>query len=156
MRPETTVAHRPFELDDEAVHSTLLECASDVLESMFYCGIMGPMEEETAVSDYYFGLEFHGQFSGQFAIGLPSHTAHVLAENFEGDDSSPPEELVASVIAELTNILCGALLSRLDRNGLFDLGTPTSLTGLPEGGYRISLELEEGHLTAVFRLPNAA
>lgn len=106
----------------------LVSAASEILEMMFFTGVMGDGEEISAeeASKVAVKVEFHGSSSGQFHMALPTQTAEQLAANFLGlpPDQVPTDQQVTEVINELGNMVCGAFLSRHESEQIFDLSTP--------------------------------
>src|SRR5207245_6540315 len=69
---------------------------------------------------------FQGTPPGRFGIVISDPVARTLASNFMGSDDGKrllPAQ-VGGVIGELTNMICGAVLSELESNANFDLGAP--------------------------------
>ncbi len=146
-----TLTETDYGLAAAEIKNTLMECSVEVLESMFYCGVLGPAEELDHPYHRY-AISFSGTWEGEFAMGMTEDAAAVLAANFAGLDGDADADQMAEVLSELSNILCGAALSRLNRNGIFNLSSPYALAMLPAGGHRVALELEEGTLQATLRL----
>ena len=56
---------------------------------------------------------------------MPTATARVMAANFLGlDENDIAESQVAEVTCELTNIICGSVLTRLEHGARFELLHP--------------------------------
>jgi CheY-specific phosphatase CheX len=104
------------------------ESVAEVLEAMCFVSSEGPTDDESGQvqSDWLCGeLDFAGHPSGTFGIAVPPETAAVLAANFLGDEESIlTSEQTLEVICELTNMVCGAILSRLDPRKAFTLSPP--------------------------------
>jgi len=113
---------------EDAVHDLLSESAQKTLETMFFAmpdqvsaETHRPAGELIAAS-----LTFRGSPPGRFGILVSDPVARTLATNFMGADDGKrllPAQ-VAGVIGELTNMICGAVLSELEANANFDLGAP--------------------------------
>lgn len=100
---------------DPALVDAASAAAAEVMETMFFaeavpCGCSHDWLT-AAVSDR---IVFEGSHSGELRLCVSEEAANSLACAFLGVD--PPEStepLRAQVILELTNILCGAIMSRL-------------------------------------------
>lgn len=137
--------------------ATLAEAAQQVLQTMFFVAPMGEVPPGTpAPAEPWEAarLTFRGEPSGAFAVSVSEAAARTMAANFlgierEGDLSTLE---VSDVVSELANMICGSVLSRLETESEFELGTPETVMG-PEDPHRgrtlvRSLELEHGFLTA--------
>src|SRR5579864_9143636 len=114
-------------MPDLEVAESLLAAASDVLETMFFSSVVGeaPVSAEPFASAVGARLEFSGARAGAFAVRLTEDAARTVAANFLAEETAEPSPAhVQEVIGELANMMCGSVLSRLDRGAHFDLGTP--------------------------------
>ena len=130
----------------------LVTAAEEVLETMFFTGVVGPAAdgESEVLSRFAARLRFEGTPSGALTVGLSKPAAQALAGNFlavEGDGELT-DARVGGVICELANMICGALLSRVEGDEHFRLGGPELLPSgaAPAGHYRRSLDVGEGTL----------
>lgn len=154
---------------DEAVVDTVRGVAEDacrvaaeVLETMFFAqAVPAACSHDwlsSAVSDR---IAFEGSHSGELRLSVSAEAADSLASAFLGLD--PPElteALRAQVILELTNILCGAIMSHLWPESKLALRPPEIAAAkppdfgsalhrcfeLPEGKLALWLEWQEGPL----------
>jgi|ERR1700678_171647 hypothetical protein len=123
-RQETEAQPR---LDQEpAAGDTIRLVTADVLETMFFT------EAEAAGCEHAWlkaapcaRIQFAGSHCGEMLLGLSAEATDPIAASFLGLD---PMELTAAqrgqVIQELTNILCGAILSRLWPESKLALSSP--------------------------------
>jgi len=116
-----------YHMTDTVVAESLAAAAADVLETMFFSSVIGeaPVRATPSADAVAARLQFSGARSGAFALRLTEAAAQVIAANFlaeETDEPSKPQ--VQEVVCELTNMMCGSVLSRLDRGAHFDLGQP--------------------------------
>ncbi len=113
-------------LSHDNLASILLDCTDQVMSTMFFTGICDeiPAEQLPLERVLTSTVRFEGPLNGTFKIAVSEGPALTLATDFYGADSPVDQEAVESVIGELGNILCGAVLSRVDPNGLFTLDTP--------------------------------
>jgi hypothetical protein len=122
-------------------------CCGEVLDSMYFTTVMEtshpkelaePVEDElTAVDaeEYAFSLTFKGDICGRFGLHVGSAMGRGLAANFLGEDEadlSPVE--VGEVIGELANMLCGAVVSKVEGRSKFVLSHPEAMPSLPRLG----------------------
>lgn len=113
---------------DDAVRQLLSESAQQTLETMFFAAPeaisadAGRPRGELIASR----LTFLGAACGSFGAAVSAPLARALAANFLGvDDASElASSEVTEVVGELTNIICGAVLSELETNSNFDIATP--------------------------------
>lgn len=120
--------------------------ASEVLETMFFTGVMGettdlPNDPITT------RLDFRGTPSGSFGLSLSHDSSRQIAAGFLAEEEQDiSQSQVNEVICELTNMLCGSILSRLETETSFDLSHP-ELAPFPESPeYSRNFEIENGTL----------
>jgi CheY-specific phosphatase CheX len=110
----------------------LTQATEEVLENMFFSGVMGEMEttEATADGDRLFAtVTFAGSVAGQLTVSAAPATVAVLAAGFLGaEDDSVADTQARSVVGELANVLCGVMLGHLDPKGSFVI-SPPDVTG---------------------------
>ena len=102
-----------------------LQSANQVLETMFFTGLSDECKEDSAEAQLSAELSFRGSSSGKLGVEVPLVTGQLIACNFlglEADDLSPAQ--ITEVIGELTNMICGSVLSRVAPNGSFELLHP--------------------------------
>jgi CheY-specific phosphatase CheX len=132
----------------------LSSAVADVLESMFFLEAVGeaaepPPEAETVTAH----LSFEGEPPGYFHMRLARSAASAIAADFLGEDSeSLTPQQSTEVTLELANMICGAVLSRIESSASFRLGTPQIATGDPVGQgpveeTRYTVETGSGRLT---------
>ncbi|HEX4228743.1 MAG TPA: chemotaxis protein CheX [Bryobacteraceae bacterium] len=115
------------EVSIQDVHLSLSQSVLDVLESMCFTMVDGPAEPpgEDFVPRIEVELSFSGARRGDFWLSFPGQTSVEIAAAFSGSEC-PDDEKIADVMSELANIMCGATLSRIPENGLFDLDSPVA------------------------------
>src|SRR5581483_2469259 len=140
--------HREFEAQCHTAAGTMplltdvdLEPATgivtEVLETMFFAEAVsadcdGHEWLASAVSDR---IGFDGSYSGEMRLSVSLEAASALAAAFLGIEPLETTELLrAQVILELTNILCGAILSRLCPESKLALAPPEAVGIEQEGG----------------------
>ncbi len=105
------------------LQQVFLESASEVLETMFFTGVEDENADDENVSKVSSVLGFNGKMSGKFGVQVPIHTGQAIAANFLGFDEVTDNQ-VADVVCELSNMLCGSVLSRLESGARFELLHP--------------------------------
>ena len=106
----------------------MIEAAQRTLETMFFAvpdavsaSPQRPPGDLIAAS-----LRFRGTPDGRFGVLVSEPLARTLAANFFGCDegSEMASGHVTGVIAELTNMICGAALTQIESSAAFDLAAP--------------------------------
>jgi CheY-specific phosphatase CheX len=99
---------------------------------------------------------FAGPFTGSLVMAAEDDAAQLFAPAFLGlgsEEQSP--EMVAAVLAEMANMICGATVSRLKPSGLFSLSSPAPLAPLPdpeEGAVELDMDCGCGALIVQLRV----
>jgi len=109
------------------VEQVLSEAAAEVLETMFFTSLAAEDEPPPPITEPVVcaRLSFHGAPSGHLGVRVPLRTAREIAANFLGlEDAELTEARVGDVICELSNMVCGLVLGRLESSGLFELTRP--------------------------------
>jgi CheY-specific phosphatase CheX len=140
----------------------LADSAVEVLESMFFTS----RAEDGVPSENSHGpwisarLWFRGNPPGRFGIRTPLETGRKLSANFLGlEEDEIEESQIGEVVRELANMLCGSVLSLLERDSRFELSGPE--IDAPEvccpksPTARRTLELAEGPLAMWIELEQA-
>jgi CheY-specific phosphatase CheX len=136
--------------------ATLEHAAADVLETMFFTEVIGETGPAIVPGPGWITacLNFHGKPSGKFAVSLPLETGTKIAANFLGADGDDiTEALAVQVICELCNMLCGSVLSRIEKDVLFDLTSPQRCEACQCGGLTtaVAVHLKEGPVAMQIR-----
>ena len=139
----------------------LEEAAAEVLETMFFTGLS---DEEEAVQPRLAEplvctrVVFRGAPSGRLGIRVSADTGRQIAANFLGLDASEVcDARMEEVLCELSNMVCGSVLSRIEKDFVFELQHPEiepAEAGGPRGDQAIrrTLILEEGVMEVWFEL----
>jgi chemotaxis protein CheY-P-specific phosphatase CheC len=134
--------------------AVLAEAASEVLETMYFTGVLGPAEEPDADRDGWVcvRLSFSGPHCGSFGVRAPGEAARTLASNFLGvDEEEISEQQMGEVLCELANIICGATLVRLAGDARFSLTHPEiQPEGPAQEARTVVLQLDTGLLEVWF------
>src|ERR1041384_8232990 len=109
-------------VNDLAGH--LRPACEEVLETMFFTSVMQDAEPSPELLCGA-GLRFSGSPSGSFQVRTSTVAAPGLAAGFLGDaESDITAERAGEVVCELANMLCGSVLSCMDRAAIFELSQP--------------------------------
>jgi len=120
----------------ENLRQTVISVVSNVFETMFFLtlelqeeGWAEGMSSLTPSSTFFRGeIGFHGRQSGRLRLYLPSELAKTMATNFLGlEEETATESQTQDMVSELCNVVCGNLLSQLDRKTVWDLSLPRTL-----------------------------
>jgi CheY-specific phosphatase CheX len=149
-------------MPETPIAEALFAAAGDVLETMFFSPVVGEATPETSHAEPALTarLSFSGGRSGSFAVRVSAGAANAIAANFLGEDTDVPEpNQVRDVICELANMICGSVLSRLDREAHFDLQHPElveACSAPPPGAVCRFFEIQEGQVALCLQLDPAA
>jgi CheY-specific phosphatase CheX len=104
---------------------------ADVLERMFFIEVLGEATEPAVGADAAtVDLSFEGDPPGRFRMCIARSAANAVAADFLGEDAeSLTDRQSTEVSLELANMICGAVLSRIESSAAFRLGTPQFASG---------------------------
>ena len=133
--------------------------AQEVLETMFFTPVHGEAErgeeprEENCGGFARLGvsLDFDGDLRGRFAVSVEPACADGIAANFLGADDpfGLADGQTGQVLCELANMICGAVLSRVQPGGRFDLTHPEVVNPpkpLGQDQISVAIGLEDGQV----------
>jgi CheY-specific phosphatase CheX len=137
------------------IESILESLAGEVLETMFFSAVLGPGEAGGEGPRLTALVSFSGSRAGTLGVSASAATALALAANFLGaGEEGVPAGQAPSVLGELANVLCGAVLGKVEPAGRFTISPPQLSFG-PEAAATVAdmrprfiFELAEGGLTA--------
>ena len=133
---------------DTTIRSALASAVADVLERMFFLEGLGEAAESPVEADT----------AGCFQMRLARPAASAIAADFLGEAAeSLTGQQIAEVALELANMICGAVLSRIESNATFHLGAPKMVADVagwqgPATETRYTVETGSGTLTAVIQM----
>ena len=131
----------------------IVPCASQILETMFFTGVVGALEQDSRPVMFPRTVCFQGPPDGKLCLCVQPQAATALTAAFMGMD---PDEVTGSQIdhmtGELANMICGSLLSRCAPNSLFQLEVQSASLCQEECDTRILLELPEGFMSVCTRV----
>jgi len=113
------------------VDRALTRCTGRVLETMCYSDPLPITGLEEGQPLIHAELRFHGTYSGVFHLDITEDAGRSLATTFLGADDDVPRPEMASVICELTNMICGSMLSTLDGQADIHLDAPELVESPP-------------------------
>jgi hypothetical protein len=144
---------------DTTIREALGSAVADVLDRMFFLDFLGEAPEPAAGADTLtVHLTFDGDPPGCFQMRIPAGVASTIAADFLGEDAeSLSSQQRADVTLELANMICGAVLSRIESSATFRLGTPQIVPdeASPENPaieMRYTVETNSGTLTVAIRM----
>src|SRR5579871_908375 len=147
-------------MTDTSIQLALRESVVEVLEKMFFIEAITDLPAEAAPPDpaVVVALDFDGDPPGVFRMSLARAAAALIAADFLGED---PDSLagpqVDEVAKELANMICGAVLSRIESSVTFRLSAPDLVASgtldesTPRGPFPVNtctVETGSGLLTA--------
>jgi Chemotaxis phosphatase CheX len=143
---------------DLTIRAALSSAVADVLESMFFLDALDEAAEPGADAETVtVRMSFEGDPPGCFQLRLGRPAADAIASDFLGEDAeSLTTRQSTEVTLELANMICGAVLSRIESSASFRLGTPEILTrdagepGAEETRYTV--ETGSGRLTVAIQM----
>jgi CheY-specific phosphatase CheX len=147
----------------DRLQEAFLASASEVLEAMFFVEVLGESTDTGAADPDVVSAElaFRGVPSGRFGVQTPLSTGRLMASNFLGEEEQKITAAeIEQVVCELTNMICGSVLSRIEAEQRFELLhpeiVPPGAAPLASEAIRSSFELEEGAITLWMTIDAAA
>ena len=141
-------------MTETTIRTALAGAVADVLESMFFREAPAETTEMAADQDAMtVRVTFEGDPPGCFGMRLARTAANAIAADFLGEDTrSVSQQQSTDVTLELGNMICGAVLSRIESSASFRLASPKVLAAdidetLPAGAIRYTVETGSGPLT---------
>src|SRR5271163_2523493 len=106
--------------------SILRECAEEVLSTMLFAGILSDIAIQVLLAQPLLSkvIQVSGPLTGKFRLSITVGAADALAADFLGLEVIPDGGAIDQVVGELTNMICGASLSRIEPEALFSLSHP--------------------------------
>ena len=122
-------------MTETTIRAALAGAVADVLESMFFREAPAETTEAAAEAETVtVHLKFDGDPPGCFQMRLAQAAADAIAADFLGEDAeSITARQSTEVTLELCNMICGAVLSRIESSAAFRLGAPRVLKDEIEG-----------------------
>jgi len=123
-----------LETGPDPIQTCLREAARQVLETMCFVTVEAPDPSAPPPEpSWWLEVDFRGDPSGRFHLGLSEEAAATAAANFLGAEPGAPAGKgdTANVLLEMANMICGATLSCLENGRPFELSSPRLLEGAP-------------------------
>lgn len=141
----------------------LEEAAAEVLETMFFTSLSEDQEAVQSLAEPLVctRVAFRGAPSGRLGIRVSAETGRQIAANFLGLETAEVSDArMEEVLCELSNMVCGTVLSRIEKDSVFELQHPeieSAATCVPceQRATHHTLVLEEGALEIWFDLEPA-
>jgi CheY-specific phosphatase CheX len=117
-------------MPEPSLGTAVQESVVEVLEKMFFIrAFEEPLEEgESSGCSIAVFLAFEGDPPGSLTLRTTRAVGRSIAADFLGDDEAAlSERQVEEVVCELANMICGAVLSRVESRAAFSLGSPQIL-----------------------------
>lgn len=139
----------------EPLRQLLRESVDQVLEKMFFIEPMGEIsvpEGDALPGDVIsVRVPFQGEPSGCLRLRLTRNAARPIAADFlAADEGDVSDVQMSDVVCELTNMICGSVLSRADSATSFHLAAPQMVTEWDDSGAnystRYAVEIPRGWL----------
>lgn len=149
-------------MTDTALRVALSEAVAEALEKMFFVPEVGELDPDApAGAAMTVQVAFRGDPPGRMTLELTDSSARTIAADFLGEDEADlADDRVQEVVCELANMICGAVLSRLDSSEDFHLGTPQVLsseaTGACSRGVSHGVDIGGGTLKVAMEMESQA
>jgi len=138
------------------VDAVVASVSAAVLETMFFEeAVESACEHAWLESALSVRVTFHGSHTGEFLLSVSPAAAQCIAAGFLGVDSAElAEGQTGQVLLELSNILCGAVMSHLFPESSLNLDPPEAVpTGaVPEGSLHHCFYLPDGPVAVSIRV----
>ena len=103
----------------------LRQSVDEVLETMFFIREFDPAGQSPDESQVMALMDFEGSPSGSLRVSVNGKAARSIAADFLGEEEQTiSQQQIEEVICELTNMICGSVLSKVEATALFHLSTP--------------------------------
>jgi CheY-specific phosphatase CheX len=144
---------------DITIRSALSSAVADVLESMFFLEALTETTEPPETEALITHVTFEGDPPGCFQMRLARPAVSAIAADFLGEDlESLTERQSTEVTLELANMICGAVLSRIESSASFRLDAPRVVSSdvAAQPGFReetrYTVETGSGPLTVAIQM----
>ncbi len=146
-------------MTEATIHAALSSAVADVLERMFFLEVLGEAAEPAREAETVtVQVSFDGDPPGYFQMRIARPAANAVAADFLGEDAeSLTDRQRMDVTLELANMICGAVLSRIESRAAFRLSSPqivaddTGKRGSAEET-RCTVETGSGALTVAIQM----
>jgi len=149
-------------MESNEVQAALASAVEEVVETMCFASVIASSEaasdDDVSKSGVSAELRFEGDPSGGFRLDVESAAARVLGAAFLGrEEHEVTDAQQGEVVCELANMICGSVLSRLERATTFHITHPCLVPKGATTAYvgtevRRCFDLGEGVMTTCFRI----
>jgi CheY-specific phosphatase CheX len=111
------------------------QATEDVLSTMFFTFVDEVPADAGGQPDMETRIAFRGHLAGSLALQCSTDAVAEMASNFLGLEADTPPSAAEqeAVMTELANMICGAILSRIGSEGLFELLPPDTCGAASSG-----------------------
>jgi CheY-specific phosphatase CheX len=107
------------------IEAALAESVKEVLEKMFFMDLADAPPGEGPAAGIAAELMFDGDPQGSFRLVVDQAAAKSATADFLGEDQAElSDEQMNDVVCELSNMICGSVLSRIESSATFRLSKP--------------------------------
>jgi CheY-specific phosphatase CheX len=153
-------------METTEIQPALASAVEEVLETMCFTSVLASTEGgrpagEDAAPQIRAALQFAGNPPGGFEVSVSLGLARTLGAGFLGlDETEVSDSQAADVVCELSNMICGSVLSRLESGTMFRISHP-ELAGSDAGSGSAPsasrwFDLGDGILSVALRLEERA
>lgn len=132
----TTSVTPPMTVPSSALPAALVECTHEATASTFeaICGqapiYLGERDQVMPTAAVVGIISFVGDYIWSVMLGIPKDTSPALALTFIGAEVGFEDPDMGDVVGELTNVLAGHAVARLDEMGIqAEMSLPTVVRG---------------------------
>jgi len=148
-------------VNNTPLRQALSESLDDVLEKMFFVRSLAEPQDQGGEPAVTAHLSFEGDPPGWLTLRVATAAARSVAADFLGEEESElSEQQIGEVVCELANMICGSVLSRVESNKTFRLGTPQLLASgiavIPRTATTHAAEIGSGALAVIFNTETPA
>lgn len=138
-----------------SLSDALMQATASVLEDMCFTALVDSAPTAPIPDALSAEVTFEGDARGSVRVQLTSDAAVAVASGFLGDDvAAVAEPSVTMVMLEVTNMICGRMLSLHAPSGSFSLGVPRPASGAePSPVAACAFELETGRIRVAAGVP---
>ncbi|MFN7994809.1 MAG: chemotaxis protein CheX [Bryobacteraceae bacterium] len=118
-------------MEASEIGTVLTSAVEEILETMCFTPVLSsaegdpPPDVEASGPKLCAEVQFHGSPSGGFRVGVPKKLAQAVGAAFLGQEETEVSDSQAEeVVCELTNMICGSVLSRLESKTIFKITHP--------------------------------
>lgn len=118
-----------IDLSDDNLRAACSNAVTETLETMFFELPVSPDEVVTHHADEarLAAARFSGSLNGLFCVALSDGAPRKLAAGFLGmDDDMVGADEELSIVVEMTNVLCGSTMSRVEPTGRLRIEQPVA------------------------------